>query len=119
MKKVLIVDDASFVRLAIRTVLEKNGFEVVGEACDGKEGYEKYKELKPDAVTMDITMPNVDGLEALKAIMEYDSKARVVMITAMGQERKVKDAIMLGARSFIVKPYKEEQVVKTINQALL
>ena len=118
MAKVLIVDDAVFMRMAIRTILEKSGFEVVGEAENGAVGLQKYMECKPDIVTMDITMPEMDGIEALKAIRNYDSKAKVVMLSAMGQESKVKEAIMSGARSFIVKPFKEEHVIMTLNKIL-
>lgn len=118
MTKVLVVDDAAFMRLTIRNMLEKNGFEVAGEAENGAIGVQKYKECMPDIVTLDITMPDMDGIEALKAIRGFDPKARVIMITAMGQEFKVKEAVMNGAKSFIVKPFKEEHVVKTINTVL-
>jgi two-component system, chemotaxis family, chemotaxis protein CheY len=116
--KVLIVDDAVFMRTAIKSFLTKNGFEDIVEAQNGLEGLQKYKELRPDIVTMDITMPEMSGLEALKAIMEFDPKAKVIMVTAMGQEVMVKDAIMYGARSFIVKPFKEDQVINTIKKLL-
>ena len=118
MKRVLIVDDAAFMRMSIRTILEKGGFEVVGEAANGLEGVTKYKELEPDVVTMDITMPEMSGLDALKEIMEYDPKARVVMLSAMGQESLVKTAVVTGARSFIVKPFKEEHVIGTLKKIL-
>lgn len=118
MKKILVVDDAVFMRTAVKTMLSKNGYEVAGEAEDGEIAVKKYKELQPDAVTMDITMPNQTGLEALKAIVEYDSEAKVVMLTALGQENMVREAIMLGAKSFILKPFKEEQIIKTLNQIL-
>lgn len=118
MKRVLVVDDAAFMRLVIRKLLEKNGFEVVAEAENGEVGVQKYKEFKPDIVTMDITMPQMNGIEALRAIREFDNKAKVVMVSAMGQEVMVKEAIMYGAKSFIVKPYKEEQVIETLNKIL-
>ena len=118
MKEVLIVDDAAFMRASIKMMLEKNGFKVVGEAENGLKGVEKYKELMPDVVTMDITMPVMDGIEALKAIIEFDPNAKVVMLTAMGQEPMVMDAVMSGAKSFIVKPFKEEVVVQTLNKIL-
>lgn len=114
--KVLIVDDAAFMRLSIRKMLEENDFQVIGEAENGKEGIRKYFELKPDVVTMDITMPEVGGVEALKAIIQRDPKAKVVMCSAMGQEIMVKEAVLAGARSFIVKPFKEEHVVQTIRK---
>ncbi|KUO69895.1 MAG: histidine kinase [Clostridia bacterium BRH_c25] len=118
MKKVLIVDDAAFMRASIRMMLEKNGFEVVGEAENGLVGIQKYKELSPDIVTMDITMPDMDGIESLKAIKEYDAKAKIIMVSAMGQEPMVMDAVVSGAKSFIVKPFKEELVVQTLNKVL-
>ncbi|HOJ47953.1 MAG TPA: response regulator [Bacillota bacterium] len=111
---VLVVDDAAFMRLAIKNVLEKNGFKVVADAKNGQEGIEKYIEYHPDIVTMDITMPDMTGIEALKKIREYDKNAKVVMISAMGQERMVKEAILNGAKSFIVKPYKEEHITQTL-----
>jgi two-component system chemotaxis response regulator CheY len=114
--RVLIVDDAAFMRMAIRKVLEKNGFEVVGEAENGEVSLEKYKECRPDIVTMDITMPEMTGIEALKHIRSFDESARVVMVSAMGQEGLVREAILNGAKSFIVKPYKEEHIVKTLNE---
>lgn len=118
MKKVLIVDDAEFMRYTIRLILSKSGFDVVGEAENGRVAVDKYKELKPDIVTMDITMPDMSGIEALKRIMEYDPKAKIVMVSAMGQERMVKEAVIYGAKSFIVKPFKHEQVVDVLNKLL-
>lgn len=118
MTKVLIVDDAAFMRLSIKTMLEKNGFEVVGEAKDGLEAVQKYKELNPDIVTMDITMPKVTGVDALKVIRNYDPDAKVIMLSAMGQESIVKEAVLNGAKSFIVKPFKEEHIVKTLRSVL-
>jgi two-component system chemotaxis response regulator CheY len=118
MKRILIVDDAMFMRLALKTMLEKNGFEVVGEAEDGLAGCDKYKILKPDLVTMDITMPKMEGIEALKKIKEFDPNANVVMVSALGQESIVRNSIMCGAKTFIVKPYKEDSVVKTLKKVL-
>ncbi len=118
MKKVLIVDDAAFMRATLRRILEKNGYEVIGEAENGAVGVERYKDLQPDIVTMDITMPEMGGIEALKAIKEYDSAAKVIMVSAMGQEFMVKDAIMSGAQTFIVKPFKEEFIVETLVKIL-
>ncbi len=112
--KVLIVDDAAFMRLTIKTMLENNGIEVVGEASNGIEAIQKFKQLKPDIVTMDITMPDMDGIDALKAILATDPNAKVVMISAMGQEILVREAILNGAKSFIVKPFKEDQIVRTL-----
>ena len=115
MKKVLIVDDMTFVRFALGTILEKNGYEVVGEAKNGAEAVRKYAECAPDIVTMDITMPEMSGIEALKAILAKDPKAKVVIVSAMGQESFVKEAIVSGAKHFILKPFKDEMVMKTIN----
>ncbi|MCL1829563.1 MAG: response regulator [Oscillospiraceae bacterium] len=116
MAKVLIVDDASFMRISIKNMLTKNGYEVVGEAENGKIGVEKYKELSPDIVTMDITMPEMSGLDALKEIVKSDPAAKVVMVSAMGQEAMVRDAIMSGAKGFIVKPFKEEGIIAAIKK---
>ena len=116
MNKVLVVDDAAFMRLTIRTMLHKNGYEVVGEAADGKEGVRKYKETNPDIVTMDITMPEMSGIEALKSIREFDPKAKVLIMSAMGQEAMVKEAIAAGASSVVVKPFKEDHVIQVMNK---
>ncbi len=116
MAKVLIVDDASFIRVSLKMMLERNGFEVVGEAENGTVAVRKYLELKPDLVTMDITMPEVDGVTALKSIIQQDPAAKVVMISAMGQESTVKEAVIAGAVGFIVKPFKEEQVIKGLSK---
>lgn len=116
MISVLIVDDAAFMRLALKNILNKNGFSVVADAKNGQEGIEKYIEVKPDIVTMDITMPDMSGIESLKKIREYDPDAKVIMISAMGQESMVKEAILCGAKSFIVKPYKEEHIIQTLTK---
>jgi two-component system chemotaxis response regulator CheY len=97
-------------------MLEKNGFSVVGEAENGKVAIHRYHELKPDIVTMDITMPEMDGLAALKTIMQLNPDARIVMMTAMGQQGMVKEAVMAGAKGFIVKPFKEETVVTALSK---
>lgn len=116
--RVLIVDDAAFMRMMLKDILAKNGFEIVGEAENGAMGVEKYKELKPDLITMDITMPEMDGISAVKEIMKVDPKARVVMCSAMGQQAMVIDAIQAGARDFIVKPFQPERVLEAIQKAL-
>ncbi|MGX7327783.1 response regulator [Enterococcus bulliens] len=118
MKKVLIVDDAVFMRMKLKDILEKNGYEVVGEAQNGQEAFEKYQATTPDLVTMDITMPDVDGLEALKMIREIDSSAKVIMCSAMGQQGMVMDAIRAGAADFIVKPFDTDRVIKAIDKVL-
>lgn len=116
MKKILIVDDAAFMRLAIRTILERNGFEVVGEAEDGLDAITKYQILKPDIVTMDITMPKMDGIDATAEIKKIDKDATIIIISAIGQETMVRRAILAGAKTFVVKPFKEEHVIKTLNK---
>ena len=116
MKNVLVVDDAAFMRVTIKNMLEKNGYAVVGEAENGKVAVQKYNELKPDVVTMDITMPEMDGLAALKTIMQLNPQAQIVMMTAMGQQGMVKDAVMAGAKGFIVKPFKEETVLSALKK---
>jgi len=116
MKNVLIVDDTMFMRLSLKTMLEKNGFNVIGEAANGAIAVEKYQELHPDIVTMDITMPVVDGLEALRQIRAIDGQAKVVMVSAMGQEVMIRNAVMAGAKNFIVKPFTEESVIKVLSK---
>ncbi|MFA5576152.1 MAG: response regulator [Tissierellaceae bacterium] len=116
MKRVLVVDDAAFMRLSIRNMLQNTGYEVIGEAENGREGVEKFVELRPDIVTMDITMPIMTGIEAVQAIVKIDPNATVIMLSAMGQEQMVKDAILSGAKSFIVKPFKAEILLKTFSQ---
>ena len=118
MAKILIVDDAAFMRKVIPDTRTKNGFTHLHEAVDGKDSVEKYFELQPDLVLMDITMPNMDGLEALKAIRAKDNKANVVMCSAMGQEAMVVEAVQAGIKDFIVKPFKEDRLMKTVNSIL-
>lgn len=117
-KKILIVDDAAFMRMMIKDILTKNGYEIVGEAQDGREAVEKYKELEPDLVTMDITMPEMDGITALKEIKQIDPDAVVIMCSAMGQQAMVIDAIQAGAKDFIVKPFQADRVLEAIQKAL-
>jgi len=117
-KRILIVDDAAFMRMMIKDILTKNNFEVVGEAADGLQAIDKYMELKPDLVTMDITMPEMDGITALKAIKEKDPTAKIIMCSAMGQQAMVIDAISAGANDFIVKPFQADRVVEAIEKAL-
>jgi two-component system, chemotaxis family, chemotaxis protein CheY len=117
MAKILIVDDAEFLRMRISKMLIGDGYEVV-EAENGAIAVEKYKEVKPDVVLMDITMPEMDGLTALKQIRAFDPKARVVMLTALGQESVVLEAIKSGARDFVVKPFERERVLSAITKLL-
>ncbi len=114
----LIVDDAAFMRMMIKDILSKNGFDVVGEANDGAQAVEKYKELQPDLVTMDITMPEKDGISALKEIKAIDPSAKIIMCSAMGQQAMVIDAIQAGARDFIVKPFQADRVLEAIKKAI-
>ena len=116
MKKVLIVDDAMFMRNSLKIMLERNQFEVIGQAEDGEDAVRQYELLKPDIVTMDITMPKMSGLDALVKIKSMDPNAKVVMITAMGSEHMVKDAILSGAINFIIKPFQEEKVVEVLSR---
>lgn len=117
-KRILIVDDAAFMRMMIKDILTKNGYEVVGEAENGQVAVEKYQELKPDLVTMDITMPEMDGIAAVKAIKAIDPNAKIIMCSAMGQQSMVIDAIQAGARDFIVKPFQPERVLEAVSKAI-
>ena len=118
MPNVLIVDDAIFMRMSIRNILEKSGFTVIAEAQNGEEAISQYFQFKPDLVTMDISMPVMEGLEAVKQIFSKDKTAKIIMVSAMGQERIVREAIVLGAKSFIVKPFKEAQVVEALTKVV-
>ena len=114
MKKVLVVDDAAFMRVSIKNMLSKNGYEVIGEAENGKVAIQKFQELSPDIITMDITMPEMDGLSSLKKILAINSSANIVMISAMGQESMVREAVLSGAKGFIVKPFKEDAILAAL-----
>ena len=118
MAKIMLVDDAAFMRMMVKNALTKSGYDNFVEAQDGAEAVKKYEEEKPDMVIMDITMPNMDGLEALKAIRAKDGSANVVMCSAMGQESMVMDAVRSGAKDFIVKPFKPDRVLKTVSNIL-
>lgn len=115
---IMIVDDAAFMRMMLKDILTKNGFSVVGEAENGAVAVEKYKELQPNLTIMDITMPEMDGLQAVKEIRKLDSKARVIMCSAMGQQSMVIEAIQSGAKDFVVKPFQAERVVEAVTKAL-
>jgi two-component system chemotaxis response regulator CheY len=117
MARILVVDDAEFLRLRISKMLVAEGYEVI-EAENGVQAVEKYKASKPDAVLMDITMPEMDGLTALRQIKAYDAKAKIVMLTALGQESVVLEAIKSGARDFVVKPFERERVMSAITKLL-
>ncbi len=117
-KNILICDDAAFMRMMIKDILTKNGYDVVGEAANGAEGVEKYSQLKPDLVMMDITMPEMNGIDALKKIKENDSSANVIMCSAMGQQAMVIESIQAGAKDFIVKPFQVERVIEAVQKAI-
>jgi len=112
------VDDAAFMRMMIKDILKKGGYEVVGEAEDGLKAIEKYKELKPDLVTMDITMPEMDGITAVREIKKIDANALIIMCSAMGQQAMVIDAIQAGAKDFVVKPFQPDRVLEAVRKAL-
>jgi len=118
MSNILIVDDAAFMRMMLRNILEKIGHTIIGEAADGNEAINKYKQLHPDLVTLDITMPEVDGIEALKGIRKVDENAKCVMCSAMGQQAMVIEAIQNGAKDFIVKPFQPGRVATAVNNVL-
>jgi len=117
-KGILIVDDAAFMRMMLKDVLTKNGFEVIGEAENGAVAIEKYKELAPRLVIMDITMPEVDGIQAVREIKKIDPNAKIVMCSAMGQQAMVIESIQAGALDFIVKPFQPERVIEAVNKVL-
>ncbi len=112
--RILIADDASFMRHMVREIIEPEGYEIVGEAADGVEAVEKYRELQPDIVTMDIVMPKRSGIDAVKVILELDSSAQIVMCSALGQETLIMEALQAGAKDFIVKPFKPDAVLETL-----
>jgi len=111
---VMIVDDALFMRTVLKTMLTKNGYEVVGEAENGVRAVARYRELSPDVVTMDITMPEMDGIAAVKEIRKIDAKAKIIVCSAMGQQSMIVEAVQAGAVDFIVKPFQEERVLEAI-----
>ncbi len=115
---ILIVEDTKFMRLMLRDIFERNGYEVIGEAVNGKEGVEKYEELLPDLTTLDISMPEMDGIETLRAIMKIDPAAKVVMVSAMGYKDKIMDAVKSGAKDFIIKPFEEKKVLSVVQNIL-
>lgn len=118
MAKVMVVDDAAFMRMVLRTMLTEEGHEVVAEAANGLEAVQAYPTVRPDLVTMDITMPELDGVGALKEIQKIDPGAKVIMCSAMGQKAMVVDAITAGAKDFVVKPFQKERVIESVNKVL-
>lgn len=117
-KSILICDDAAFMRMMIKDILTKNGYEIAGEAENGVKAVEKYNETKPDLVLMDITMPEKDGIQALKEIKAADSSAAIIMCSAMGQQAMVIEAIQSGAKDFIVKPFQAERVLEAVKKVV-
>ena len=117
-KNILICDDAAFMRMMIKDILTKNGYNVAREAENGAQGVEKYNELKPDLVLMDITMPEMDGIQALKAIKAADADAKVIMCSAMGQQAMVIESIQSGAKDFIVKPFQADRVLEAVKKVV-
>jgi two-component system chemotaxis response regulator CheY len=118
MARVLVVDDAAFMRKMLSDTLASGGHEVVGEASNGNEAVQRFQELRPELTTLDITMPEKDGLQALREILSYDPTARVVMCSALGQEAKVLESIKAGAKDFVVKPFAPERVLEAVGKAL-
>jgi two-component system chemotaxis response regulator CheY len=118
MARILVVDDAAFMRKMVTDALTKGGHEVIGEAGNGAEAVEQYQSLKPDLTTLDITMPEKDGLSALRDIMAMDPSAKVIMCSALGQESKVLESIKLGAKDFVVKPFQADRVLGAVEKAL-
>ncbi|MCL0051974.1 response regulator [Peptococcaceae bacterium] len=117
-KKILIVDDAVFMRMMIKNIVAKAGYEVVGEAENGAQAVEMYKELKPDLVIIDIIMPEMGGIQAVKAIKEIDPNANIIMCSAMGQQAMVMEAIQAGAKDFIVKPFQQDRILQAIKRII-
>ena len=117
-KRILLVDDAAFMRMMLKDILVKNGFDVVGEAENGLKAIDKYKDLKPDLVVMDITMPEMDGINAVKNIKAADANATIIMCSAMGQQAMVIESIQAGAKDFIVKPFQPDRVLEAVKKVL-
>ena len=115
-KKALITDDTAFMRMTLRNILEKNGFEVVGEAGDGQDAVYKFKELQPDLITMDLTMPVMDGISAIREILKIDGHAKIIVVSAMGQKSLVIDALNAGAKDFVVKPFQPDRILEAVQK---
>ena len=117
-KRVLITDDALFMRVTLKNILEKGGYEVAGEASNGRESVEMYQQVKPDLVTMDITMPELDGISAVREIKKTDPNANIIMCTAMGQKQMVLEAVAAGAKDFIVKQFQPDKVIEALQKII-
>jgi two-component system chemotaxis response regulator CheY len=116
--RILVVDDATFMRMMLKDILTKGNYEVVGEAQTGLEAIKKYKELRPDLVTLDITMPDMDGLSAAREIISIDPNAKIIMCSAMGQQHMVIEALKSGVKDFIIKPFQQERVIEAIKKII-
>ena len=119
MRTVLIIDDSSMIRRLLRNIFVKNGFKVIGEADNGKKGYEKFKQLNPDVITMDMVMDEMTGLEALKHIISDNPDAKVIIVSSMGQNVIIRDAIIAGAKDFLIKPFNEKEVMDAVRKLKL
>lgn len=117
-KRILIVDDATFIRMMVKKILVPKGFEIAGEAANGAQAVQMYHELRPDLVTMDITMNEKDGIQAAKEIMDLDANARIIIVTALGQEKMLIDSFRIGVKDFVVKPFKPERLIAAVQKAL-
>lgn len=113
-RKILVVDDSAFMRAIFKNILVDAGYEVIGEAGDGQDAIEKYKELKPELVTMDVTMPNINGIEAARSIIDYDKDANIIICTAMGQDWMIMEAYNMGIKDFLIKPFKRAEVIEKV-----
>lgn len=117
-KRILVVDDANFMRMIVKDTLAPQGFEICGEASNGNEAVQQYADLKPDLVTMDITMREKDGVEAAREILARDPNARIVMVTALGQEKMLLDCMRIGVKDFVVKPFEPKRIISAVEKAL-
>jgi two-component system chemotaxis response regulator CheY len=117
-KRILITDDALFMRVTLKNILTKNGYEIAGEASNGRESIEMYRNVQPDLVTMDITMPEMDGISAVKGIRQIDPDAKIIMCSAMGQKNMVMEAVAAGAKDFIIKPFQPEKVLESVQKQI-
>ena len=113
-RKILVVDDSAFMRAILKNILVDAGYEVIGEAGGGQDAIEKYKELKPELVTMDVTMPNINGIEAARSIIDYDKDANIIICTAMGQDWMIMEAYNMGIKDFLIKPFKRAEVIEKV-----
>ncbi len=116
--RIVLADDLSFMRMVQKEILEEKGYEIAGEACDGIEAVERYLTLRPDVIILDITMPNMNGLDAMHKIFDFDKSAKIIICSALGQQQLIVEAIKAGVKDFIVKPFKPERIISAIEKAL-